>query len=62
MNTKDIGERILFLRKNKGVTQEQLAKALNITNQAVSKWESGQCLPDIQLIPEIASFFGVSIS
>ncbi|SCX10264.1 Transcriptional regulator, contains XRE-family HTH domain [Lachnospiraceae bacterium YSD2013] len=62
MNTKDIGERILFLRKNKGVTQEQLAKALNITNQAVSKWESGQCLPDIQLIPEIATFFDVSIS
>lgn len=57
----NIGEQILFLRKNKGITQEQLAQKLGITNQAVSKWESGQCLPDIQLLPEIAEYFNVSI-
>ena len=47
----NIGEQILFLRKNRGITQEQLAQKLGITNQAVSNWESGQCLPDIQLLP-----------
>ena len=47
----DIGNKIFFLRKNKGVTQEQLAQALGVSNQAVSKWESGQCFPDIQLLP-----------
>lgn len=56
-----INERIAFLRKQKGCTQEQLASALGVTNQSVSKWESGQCCPDIQLLPEIAKFFGVSI-
>lgn len=57
----NIGEQILFLRKNRGITQEQLAQKLGITNQAVSKWESGQCLPDIQLLPEIAEYFNVSV-
>ena len=57
----EIGNQILFLRKNMGITQEQLAQKLGITNQAVSKWEAGQCLPDIQLLPEIADFFNVSI-
>lgn len=57
----NIGEQILFLRKNRGITQEQLAQKLGITNQAVSKWESGQCMPDIQLLPEIAEYFKVSV-
>ena len=55
----DIGNKILFLRKNKGVTQEQLAQTLGVSNQAVSKWESGQCFPDIQLLPDIARYFNV---
>ena len=58
----NIGKQIFFLRKSKGITQEQLAQKLGVTNQAVSKWESEQCLPDIQLIPEIADFFSVSIN
>ena len=53
-------ENIASLRKEKGITQEELAKALGVTNQAVSKWESGQCCPDIQLLPELAVYFGVS--
>lgn len=56
-----IHEQITFLRKQKGLTQEELAKALGVSNQAVSKWESAQCCPDIQLLPEIAEFFSVSI-
>ena len=61
MTTIKINEQIAFLRKQKGLTQEELANALGVTNQAVSKWESAQCCPDIQLLPLIADYFGVSI-
>lgn len=61
MNTLKIHEQIAFLRKQKGLTQEQLATALGVTNQSVSKWESGQCCPDIQLLPAIAELFEVSV-
>lgn len=56
-----INEQIAILRKKKGVTQEEFAQVLGVTNQAVSKWESGQCCPDIQLLPEISKYFEVSI-
>lgn len=61
MNTIKLHEQIAFLRKQKGLTQEQLANALGVTNQSVSKWESGQCCPDIQLLPNIAKLFEVSV-
>ncbi len=61
MNTIKIHEQIAFLRKQKGLTQEELAKALGVTNQAVSKWESGACCPDIQLLPELAKLFEVTV-
>lgn len=56
-----LNEQIAFLRRKIGMTQEELANVLGVTNQAVSKWESAQCCPDIQLLPEIASLFDVSI-
>ncbi len=56
-----IGEQIATFRKKKGLTQENVANALGVTNQAVSKWESGTCCPDIELLPEIAKLFGCSI-
>ncbi len=61
MTTIKINEQIAFLRKQKGLTQEELANALGVTNQAVSKWESAQCCPNIQLLPQIADYFGVTI-
>ena len=56
-----INEQIALFRKRAGMTQEALAQALGVTNQAVSKWESNQCCPDIQLLPPMARLFGVSV-
>ena len=56
-----LGEQIAFLRKQNKMTQEALAEALGVTNQAVSKWESAQCCPDISILPDIAELFGVSV-
>ncbi len=57
----NFGERISDLRKRQGLTQEELAKLLGVTNQAVSKWESNKCCPDIELLPQIADVFKCSI-
>lgn len=56
----NFGKRLKGLRKSAQVTQEQLAGALGISYQAVSKWENGLGLPDISLLPGISNFFGVS--
>ena len=55
-----LGEKIKSLRKAQGVSQEILAQALGCSFQAVSKWETGATMPDVAMIPAIASFFGVS--
>ena len=57
----EIGKKIRALRVKKGVTQETLAEALLVSSQAVSKWENEQSAPDIQLLPEIAVYFGVTV-
>ena len=57
----DLGNNIRQLRRRDNRTQEQLAEALGVTAQAVSRWESGGSYPDMNLIPSIANFFGVSI-
>ena len=57
----NIGEKIKQLRKRDGRRQEDLAKVLGVTVQAVSRWESGGCYPDMNLIPAIANYFHVSI-
>ena len=57
----NVGEKIKELRKRDGRRQEDLANALGITAQAVSRWEAGTCYPDLSLIPAIANYFHVSI-
>lgn len=57
----DLGNNIRQLRRRDKRTQEALADALGVTSQAVSRWESGGSYPDMQLIPSIANFFGVTI-
>lgn len=56
-----IGENIKNLRKNMNIGQDVLANAVSVSVQAVSKWETGQSLPDVGIIPDIAAFFKVSI-
>lgn len=55
------GQRIAALWKERGLTQEALAQKLGITNQAVSKWESDQCCPDIMQLPVLADLFEISL-
>ena len=55
------GQRISQLRRENGMTQETLAQKLGISNQAVSKWESDQCCPDIMQLPQIADLFGITL-
>lgn len=57
----EIGNQIKSLRSQRGITQETLADKLGVSAQAVSKWERGSATPDIQLLPAISAFFGVSI-
>ncbi len=57
----DLGNKIRQLRRRDKRTQEALADALGVTSQAVSRWESGGSYPDMQLIPSIANYFGVTI-
>ncbi len=57
----NLGNKIRELRRRDGRTQEMLADALGVTSQAVSRWESGGSYPDMELMPAIANYFGVSI-
>ena len=57
----DIGKKVKQLRLERGNTQEQLADAMGVTAQAVSRWESGATMPDIMLLPDLSAFFGVTI-
>lgn len=56
-----IGENITRLRKEKGWTQAELGEKLGVSNQAVSKWESGMTMPDVMLLPTLADTFGIYI-
>lgn len=57
----EFNEKLQELRKNKGLTQEELAEALYVSRTAVSKWESGRGYPNIDSLKEISKFFSVTI-
>lgn len=61
MDCKKIGELIYKLRKEKNLTQKQIADEMNISDKTISKWERGQGCPDISLLPELAQILEVSI-
>lgn len=54
-------EKLVILRKNKGMTQEALAEKLNVSRQAVAKWESGQAYPDISNLIQISNIMNVTV-
>lgn len=57
----DFGSKIAYYRKTRNMTQEELASHFGISNQAVSKWETGQSYPDVELLPKIADFFEITL-
>lgn len=61
MDQKKTGSFLKELRKEKGLTQEQLSEILGVTNRSISRWENGVNMPDFDLVIEIANYFGVSI-
>lgn len=56
-----LGKRIAALRREKGLKQDDLAEMLNVSPQAVSKWENDQSCPDISLLPDLARILGVTV-
>ncbi len=61
MGELKLGPYITLLRKERGLTQIQLAEKLNVTHQAVSKWETGESIPDINILMNLAKLFSVSV-
>lgn len=61
MTNKTIGEIISSLRKEKGMTQNDLAEKMNVTDKAVSKWERDLSFPDVNSIPKLAKILDISV-
>ena len=61
MNQIKIGEFLKELRKEKGITQEQLAEQLNVSRRSVSRWETGSNLPDVDILIEMADYYEVDL-
>ena len=57
-----IGKFIAVLRKEKGLTQEQLGEKLGVTNKTISRWENGNYMPDVEMLSLLSKEFGVSIN
>lgn len=62
MNSKDCGKFIFELRKEKALTQKQLAEILNVSDKAISRWETGKGFPDVNSLVALSNFFGVSVN
>ena len=61
MDQIKIGKFIQEKRKEKNITQQELAEKLNITDRAISKWENGNCLPDVGTMPELCEILNITI-
>ena len=62
MNQKEIGKFIAKCRKEKNLTQAQLAEKLGITDRAVSKWETGNSMPDSSIMLELCGILGITVN
>ena len=61
MNQIKIGLFLKELRNQKGITQEELAQVLNVSNRSISRWENGNTMPDFDLLIELARYYDISI-
>ncbi len=61
MNKETFGQRITRLRKEKGLTQNDIAERVNVTSQAVSKWENDQATPDIDILVKLSEIYDISL-
>lgn len=61
MNQQKIGNFLRELRKQKGLTQEQIAEKLNVSNRTVSRWENGNNMPDLDILLEISDYYEVEL-
>ena len=57
-----IASNLILLRKNKGLTQMELAEKLNYSDKAISRWEHGDTLPDINMLCELCNFYGITLN
>lgn len=62
MNQKLISKYLQLLRKRQGLTQEDLAKQLSITRQAISKWETGDTIPDLEILLKLSKIYQITIN
>ena len=62
MNQSSIGLYIARKRREKNLTQEQLAGQLGVSNKTVSKWENGKCMPDYSIIQKLCDLLGVTLA
>lgn len=62
MDQETIGKFISSCRKDRGLTQMQLAEKLNISNRAVSKWETGKSIPDVSIMLELCEILGITVN
>ena len=61
IDNRAVGKTIATLRQNRNMTQQQLAATLNVSHQAVSKWENGAALPDVQTLMDLTHLFGITL-
>ena len=62
MDVKQIGQFLAQLRKEQGLTQEQLGEKLGVTNKTVSRWENGNYLPPVEILQMLSDFYGLTIN
>ena len=61
IDNKKVGTQIALLRASKGITQNELGERIGVTFQSVSKWERGETLPDVSVLPDLANIFETTI-
>ena len=61
MNQEKVGKFLKELRKQKGLTQEQIAEKFNVSNRTISRWENGNNMPDLDILIEISDYYEVDL-